>query len=298
MVWGGTISLYSCCHCPLTCHSLSPQSHSLSPGGNWVNRKRMRHAQVGLVPQWTHRSALDVGDAGDFAMQSFLRRKPEAVGGGGALMTCFSFRSWKQWVIIWSRAEFEGLFSLTNRERQNINYRFRKKTLHKIYKLHSMLLSEINIWSPSKTLLSAWWRNQYLRTSWSSGLHITEEGFWSTPLYRNSLNLLKLKINSLHTFSVMCFPFPFYLGGMFWIIVILEDSSSVFRLRKGGWRPRFLWPQSSMFPCLTVWMVFFMSYSAFLFLQTWRINLMPKSLIFHLWCHLTTALLPSLLWLI
>lgn len=57
----------------------------------------MRHAQVGLVPQWTHRSALDVGDAGDFAMQSFLRRKPEAVrgggGGGGALMTCFSFRS-------------------------------------------------------------------------------------------------------------------------------------------------------------------------------------------------------------
>lgn len=219
-------------------------------------------------------------------------------GGGGALMTCFSFRSWKQWVIIWSRAEFEGLFSLTNRERRNINYRFRKKTLHKIYKLHSMLLSEINIWSPSKTLLSAWWRNQYLRTSWSSGLHITEEGFWSTPLYRNSLNLLKLKINSLHTFSVMCFPFPFYLGGMFWIIVILEDSSSVFRLRKGGWRPRFLWPQSSMFPCLTVWMVFFVSYSAFLFLQTWRINLMPKSLIFHLWCHLTTALLPSLLWLI
>lgn len=178
-------SLYiSCCHCPLTCHSLSPQSHSLSPGGNWVNRKRMRHAQVGLVPQWTHRSALDVGDAGDFAMQSFLRRKPEAVG--GALMTCFSFRSWKQWVIIWSRAEFEGLFSLTNRERQNINYRFRKKTLHKIYKLHSMLLSEINIWSPSKTLLSTWWRNQYLRTSWSSGLHITEEGFWSTPFYRNS----------------------------------------------------------------------------------------------------------------
>lgn len=33
-------------------------------------------------------------------------------------------------------------------------------------------------------------------------------------------------------------------------------------------------------------------------MQTWRINLMPKSLIFHLWCHLTTALLPSLLWLI
>lgn len=224
--------------------------------------------------------------------------------GGGALMTCFSFRSWKQWVIIWSRAEFEGLFSLTNRERQNINYRFRKKTLHKIYKLHSMLLSEINIWSPSKTLLSAWWRNQYLRTSWSSGLHITEEGFWSTPLYRNSLNLLKLKINSLHTFSVMCFPFPFYLGGMFWIIVILEDSSSVFRLRKGGWRPR-LAPKLnvSMLDCMDGVLCVILSISKRnaeydTNMQTWRINLMPKSLIFHLWCHLTTALLPSLLWLI
>src|SRR4029434_4557382 len=52
-------------------------------------------------------------------------------------------------------------------------------------------------------------------------------------------------------------------------------------------------PQSIMFPppCLTVGMVFLGSYSAFSPLQTWQVELMPKSF----WSHLTTSCLPILL---
>ena len=92
------------------------------------------------------------------------------------------------------------------------------------------------------------------------------------------------------------------LGRMFWVIVILEDSSTS-HFQCSHWvkevvtqpsRPVPLaekHPQSIRFPppCFTVGMVFLGLYSAFLFLQTQRLELMPNSLI---WLH---HLLPSLL---
>ena len=109
------------------------------------------------------------------------------------------------------------------------------------------------------------------------------------------------------------------LGRMFWVIVMLETHSQpIFSALIEGRRlspkisrymapfilPLIRWsrpvclaekhPQSIRFspPCFTVGMVFLGLYSAFLFLQTRRVELMPKS---SIWPR---HLLPSLLWII
>ena len=86
------------------------------------------------------------------------------------------------------------------------------------------------------------------------------------------------------------------LRRMFWVIVI-HDPFSVLSLREGGCRPKFpgTWPHSIRWshpvplaekhpqsirfppPCFTVGMVFLGLYSAFLFLQTRQVELMPNS---------------------
>lgn len=98
---------------------------------------------------------------------------------------------------------------------------------------------------------------------------------------------------------------PFYLGGFFVCFLLEDPSMTHFSVLTQG--TKFLskisrplstvkWScifSCSMFPppCLTVGMVVFGSYSAFLFLQTWQVELMPK---IQFWFRLTTALSPKL----
>lgn len=88
---------------------------------------------------------------------------------------------------------FNGCFVLMEWDRESTKKKGKK--IHKCYKLVYMLVSEIIISSPSKTWLSAWWRNPYWKghrqdvsCSWSPGLQTSQEGFWPTPLYRSSLS--------------------------------------------------------------------------------------------------------------
>ena len=80
------------------------------------------------------------------------------------------------------------------------------------------------------------------------------------------------------------------LGHMFWVIVMLEDPSTThFQCSQWGNGP--ITPQSIRFPspCFTVVMVFSGLYSAFLFLQTWRVELMPNSSIYVSFDHITCS---------
>ena len=193
------------------------------------------------------------------------------------------------------------------------------------------------------TLLNTRWWNlcwQAQRSdvccSFSAGLHRSWEGFWSTPLCTDPLQILKVLRLSLGNFSMgfrsgdwichfrtliclffshsfvalaVCFgslscwkthPWPIFsaLTEGRWLSPKISRYMAPFILPSIRCRPVPLaakHPQSLRFPppCFTVGMVFLGLYSAFLFLQTWRVELMPNRSILVSSDHITFSQVSS-----
>lgn len=90
--------------------------------------------------------------------------------------------------------------------------------------LYNLTVGETVIWSPPLIVLSdETFSQKYSSTtfscSWTPSLHTWKQGFWPTPLYRNSLNpvgflaaacLLQVKTLALYTKRWKTHPWPTY----------------------------------------------------------------------------------------
>ena len=147
--------------------------------------------------------------------------------------------------------------------------------------------------------LNIWWRNLCWQAqksdvccSFSAGLHRSWEGFWSIPLLVIPLQILKVprpfsccKTHPRPIFNALTegrrlspkiswHMAPFILPSIRWSCPVPLAEKH---------------PQSIRFPpsCFTVGMVFWGLYSAFLFLQTRQVELMPNSSILVSSDHIT-----------
>ncbi len=138
----------------------------------------------------------------------------------------------------------------------------------------SILWHEISIWYNRKIELNIWYRNLCLQLQRSDISCSSGPGL--------------LTLQQAHS-SIQVLPRSFRFWGCCWAT---RSFSSLHR-----WFPfAEKHPQSMMFPppCFTVGMVFLGLYSSF-FLQTRRVEFIPKSYILVSWPH---DLLPCLLWII